>query len=202
MQLVTISDKYISYLKSFPELENVRENKHGDISRPYVALEIQINKMNYYIPLEHKQKIKLNKRFNTYFKLSEYDKNGKVTNRLGGCIISNMIPVPKSETEPIKIEDITDNKYKMLLYNQWKIIKKNKIELITKANKLYKEYTNYKNATKQEDIDKAIFYLKNGIVTDFKIAEAKCQKYILDKIKESKIEKITSSKTKQEEQER
>ncbi len=62
---------------------------------------------------------------------------------LGAIRFNNMIPCSENDVEEIRIKDIKDEKYKILLNKQYKII--NYIEkdrIIIKANKIYNKKIN------------------------------------------------------------
>lgn len=138
MKLYTVTDAYISYLKTIDA--KVPNNYSG--ARPYVGIIIEISGHKYLAPLtSYKSKQdKLNDNNPTIFKIHE---KGNPANKLGMIHLNNMIPVLDSE---IKLIDLPaqEEKYKKLLEFQIAYIKSEQDTLKKRAEKLH-ELVSIKN---------------------------------------------------------
>ncbi len=128
LKLYKIKDEYIEYLLEYDK--NVRHNKKE--SRPYIGIVLEINNRTYYAPLsspkEKHRKIKKNQK--DVYKIDDGE--------LGIINLNNMIPVSNDDLIEMNIETEKDEKYKNILTRQYNIIRKDKDEILKKANKLYK----------------------------------------------------------------
>ena len=125
-----ISEHYIRYLHSIDN--RVQWNK-GERS-PYVGIVLSIKGMNYYVPLESPKP--------GHAKL----KSGGAVLRLDGGNLglmgfNNMIPVLPECLKDFDIAGITDQKYKMLLYNQLDFCNENRDLIIRRAETTYRKET-------------------------------------------------------------
>lgn len=173
LNLYSISDKYIQYLRSFDS--RVYDNKEGrrTHTRKYLGVVFKIRNFNYYAPVSSPKNsdyydvewLKIKKSIIPIIRIIDKDKYGNY--KLYGTIrISNMIPVPMSEIRPYSIKQEKDKKYKDLILAEIEFIRKNSDMIVKNANVLYRQ--------KEEKRD--IKYLKNTV--DFKFLEEKCLEYI------------------------
>ena len=193
IQLYSISDRYIKFLRQDRRLSNALDNKENARShtRKYLGVVIYRNSRTYYIPFSSpKSSDYLTDESGNFILDSDGDKiirksvvpiirmvsNDSVTNKpeLKGTIrISNMIPVPTSELTPYDISSETDSSYKIVVMKEYGFIKAN-ISLINRnANNLYNEKVNENtifigNRKKPK-------YLNSTI--DFTYAELKCKEF-------------------------
>lgn len=111
MNFYYVKDSYIDYLRTFDE--KVPENKNE--SRPYIGIVLEIGDIKYYAPFTSpKPKHKKMRNGKDFRKIA----GGK----LGAINFNNMIPVVDSALIPIKMKEIQDTKYRLLLQNQYEAI--------------------------------------------------------------------------------
>lgn len=149
-----IEDKYVRFLRSGDR--KVQFNKNH--SRPYVGIVLQINDIDYYVPLESPKPNHTSiKSGGPVLKLDNGD--------LGIMGFNNMLPVPEEALIGFDINVIPNSKYKNLLRNQLRYCNKNKNLIIRRA------HTTYRKAT----FDKEPFYLK--ICCNYAHLESMSMKY-------------------------
>lgn len=167
LNLYSISDKYIKYLRKFEDKIYDNKEEIRVRTRKYLGIVLTINNCNYYIPISSPKKsdyIDYEKRIirkdtKTIIRIN----NG---NRLYGTLrISNMIPVPITELEPYMIETEQDRKYKEVILGELRYINNN-VEKITKNAKIV-----YNQRIKNENIG----YIKNTV--NFKLLEEKLEEW-------------------------
>ncbi len=167
LNLYSISDKYIKYLRKFEDKIYDNKEEIRVRTRKYLGIVLTINNCNYYIPMSSSKKsdyIDYEKRIirkdtKTIIRID----NG---NRLYGTLrISNMIPVPITELEPYMIETEQDRKYKEVILGELRYINNN-VEKITKNAKIV-----YNQRIKNENIG----YIKNTV--NFKLLEEKLEEW-------------------------
>lgn len=167
LNLYSISDKYIKYLKQFDE--RIYDNKE-DVriqTRKYIGIVLTVNDYNYYIPMsspkksdyiDYEKKI-IRKDTKTIIRIQD-------KNRLYGTLrISNMIPVPITELEPYIVANEIDLKYKDVILGELRYINNNTNKIIKNAKIVYNQ------KIKNEDIG----YIKNTV--DFKMLEEKLKEW-------------------------
>ena len=120
LNLYSVSDKYIKYLRQFDEKIYDNKEEIRTHERKYLGVVLTVNEFNYYIPMSSPKK-------SDYIDFHEkIIRNSTKTiirmnegNRLYGTLrISNMIPVPITELEPYIILDETDLKYKEVILGE------------------------------------------------------------------------------------
>ena len=167
LNLYSISDKYIKYLRKFEDKIYDNKEEIRVRTRKYLGIVLTINNCNNYIPMSSPKKsdyIDYEKRIirkdtKTIIRID----NG---NRLYGTLrISNMIPVPITELEPYMIETEQDRKYKEVILGELRYINNN-VEKITKNAKIV-----YNQRIKNENIG----YIKNTV--NFKLLEEKLEEW-------------------------
>ena len=139
MQFYTVSNDYISYLKTLDP--KVPDNYAG--SRPYVGIVLDIGGHKYLAPLTS-YKLKQDKLLPTNATIFKIHEKGKELNKLGMLHINNMIPVLASEIKPV-VFAAHPNHYQELLKKQIDFIKSNQDEIKKRALYLYKLVTVTKN---------------------------------------------------------
>ena len=167
LNLYSVSDKYIKYLRQFDE--RIYDNKE-DIrtqTRKYLGIVLTVNDFNYYIPMsspkksdyiDYEKKI-IRKDTKTIIRIYNSD-------RLYGTLrISNMIPVPITELEPYILSNEKDLKYKDVILGELKFINNNSDKIVKNAKIVYSQ--------KIKNID--IGYIKNTV--DFKLLEEKLRQW-------------------------
>lgn len=166
LKIVKVDTKYINYLRQFDP--RVCFNKELNNTRPYVGALYRLKDFTYFAPLTSSGKG--NKLLNnpkpesiTFYPIENC--------KYGGVNLNNMIPVIEGVFQEIEyLPNPNDTKaeklYKILIYNQRRILNKNEKHIREKANKLYslkttgRLYTNYDKVT-----------------CDFKLLEENCFLY-------------------------
>ena len=126
MRFYNIKDDYIAFLRQFDK--KIAENKQE--ARPYVGVVLEINNIYYYAPFtspkpKH-QKMKNGKDFR------------KINQGIYGAInFNNMIPVISEALIEIDINNLEDEKYKNLLFNQLNYIRADKKQIEKTASQLH-----------------------------------------------------------------
>jgi protein AbiQ len=153
LKLYIINDSYIEYLRQFDSkvIDN-KDNANRKFDRKYIGIVFEINNFKYFAPLSSFKPKHENMKENI-----DLIKIGK----MAVINLNNMIPIPKSQVTYCDIEAELDVKYKDLLRNEYAIISKKSIIIITRAKKLYSKVTEYNS-----------FLAKR--CCDFKLLENKC----------------------------
>ena len=126
MKLYRIENDYIDYLRSFDD--RVQENKY---IRPYVGVILQVNNCDYYVPLASPKK-----KHTTMKNTIDFRKIAG--GALGAINFNNMIPATNSVLTIIDIDNYPDVKYRRLMQNQVKCLKRDWNNIVKVANKLYR----------------------------------------------------------------
>ncbi len=147
MQLYTISDSYIHFLRQ--KIPKVYSNKvhHRNHTRKYLG-PISFNKSySYYIPLSSPKKsdyqyadgkMIVKKSIIPIVRMYERGSNGEKVLK-GTLRISDMIPVPITELIPYDANDESSPDYKNLIFSELRYIRKNQEMIIKKAHTLYQQ---------------------------------------------------------------
>ena len=157
-----VDEKYINYLKQFENKVFNNSTTNAQNTRKYIGILLNINNVSYLAHLSSFKK-KHRKRKNTIDMF--------IIEQIAALNLNNMIPVIAGVFSYVDFKTIKDQKYKCLLENEYKIIKKNQ-QIITKsANRLYKLKTkSYKKN------DASLEKLLNRC-NDFKLLEKEAIKY-------------------------
>lgn len=147
MQLYTVSDTYINYLRQkIPKVYSNKEN-HRNHTRKYLGPILLNEKYFYYIPLSSPKKSdyqyaggKMIVKKSIVPIIRMYERNSNKEKDLKGTLrISDMIPVPLRE---LKLYDINEEKsieYKDLIFSELRYIRKNQENIIKKAQTMYRQ---------------------------------------------------------------
>jgi len=133
IRLVNVDSRYIRYLYNHDNRVMFNKGQH----RPYIGIMFEVRGHKYYAPLTHPKPKFLNMRNAVDFMRID---GGK----LGAINFNNMIPIVDGVLEFIKVSEIEDEKYKLLLINQEDFFADNETEIINRATKLYKAYRSKK----------------------------------------------------------
>lgn len=145
MQLYSISDEYICFLrKKFPRVYSNKENTRVH-TRKYLGAVIEINQYKYYIPLsspkeKHDYIVVNGKRMirkDSLIVMRIVSGTGDKAELRGTLQIGTMIPVPEEALELYSVEDETDCTYKALVSEQIVYIRKKEKTIIKNAKLLY-----------------------------------------------------------------
>lgn len=164
LDLYTVDSKYLQYLRTFDKKVLIN---HG-IDRPYLGIILTFNASNqtikYFAPLSSPKKKHLSMK-NTidFIKIN----NGT----LGAINLNNMIPLINGTYSKIKINSLSDKKYKILLRKQYNWITTNQNSIITKAKDLH-------NKMIQDDSKLNTYEIQvKSRCCDFLLLEGICDKY-------------------------
>lgn len=173
LKLYSLSDRYCNYLRNFDN--KIYQNKETDRkhSRKYLGIVLNINNLNYYIPLSSPKKSdyndkkcsKIRKSTNTIIRIKSKDRTGNEILR-GTLRISNMIPIPMYEVEEYNKSNELDKKYLDVINDELKFISKNEKKIVKLAKLVYK----------QKIENRKISYLDSCV--DYKLLEKKCKEYM------------------------
>ena len=167
LNLYSISDKYIKYLRKFEDKIYDNKEEIRVRTRKYLGIVLTVNDFNYYIPMsspkksdyiDYEKKI-IRKDTKTIIRIYNSD-------RLYGTLrISNMIPVPITELEPYVISNERNKKYKEVILGELRYINNNSEKIMKNAEIVYKQ------KLKNEEIG----YIKNTV--NFKLLEEKLKEW-------------------------
>jgi protein AbiQ len=175
MKIYVLNTEFVDYLRKFDKNVMINEDEDGGI-RKYIGVIFNNGAFNYFVPLSSpkfdsdyiniKGKWVLRRSVVPIHRI--IIKQGDKENFLGKLKFSSMIPVPDDELNLLNINGLTDVKYKTMLFNQLRYIRKNYLNLKTNhAEVIYSQkINNYPN----------INYLNSTV--DFKLLEQKMVEYI------------------------
>lgn len=188
LKLFVANDDYVNYLQTFDK--NVKDNKKDGQPRPYVGIVIDINKLNYYIPLCSAKHPK-HDGMSDSLDFIRIDFNGKLVSILN---ISSMIPIPDSEINPMDL-NFRGESYKGLVSNEIRVIRKKKDIIIDNANKLYNKMTKFRTEPKNASLaDRCCNYSlleekMNEYIIEKEAMDAKCEAATSEEIQNQQLKK-------------
>lgn len=152
-----VSDAYIEYLRFFVD-SKVLFNKSENNARPYVGFVIEINDINYLVPLS--SKIRKSNEVTTVipntFTEAQKLKNAqdkKFSEQIATIKFNSMIPVFSDVIEIIDLDKLPKNRdgenYKNLLIKEMLFCSENRDKIIKKAQKTYSIYISKKHYMKE-----------------------------------------------------
>lgn len=178
LHIYYVKNEYIEFLRNFDK--KVTIIKDSEKQRPYIGIVFQIKEFKYFAPFsspEKDEKGDITENYKKYFSQSGNITYERIENLKYGIIrLNNMIPLPDSEIVCFDIDEIEDDKYKLILKDQFIYCDNNKDKILKKASKLYKMVTIYKNT---HFID---------ISCNFKLLESRMLEYIAIKEAAATIE--------------
>lgn len=167
LNLYSISDKYIKYLRQFDDKIYDNKEEIRNHERKYLGVVLTVNEFNYYIPMSSPKRsdyLDFDKKIirndtKTIIRIHE-------RSRLYGTLrISNMIPVPITELEPYITSDEDDLKYKEVILVELRYINNNSSKIVKYAKIVYNQ--------KIKNMD--IGYINNTV--NFKLLEEKLKEW-------------------------
>ena len=185
LKFYTINKDYINFLRSYPKLSNVFDNKENtsNFYRKYLGVVLSINEYKYYVPLASPKNSDyivtdngktIRKSIIPIIRIAVENTQG--TLELKGTLkLSNMIPVPDNMLAYYDFSTETDTNYKILMEKEYDFIKKNKKLILKNASILYKQKT--KGNELYSSNNNIPGYLKT--VVDFKYAEDVFDKFLI-----------------------
>lgn len=184
MKICIVNTTYVDYLRDAADAK-VLKNEEDNRTRKYVGVVLTIGGFNYFVPLSspkptdyiYKDGIRtIRKSVVPIHRIVV--KCGNNLDFFGKLKFSSMIPVPDNEYSLLDVDSIEDKKYKSIIENQIRYIRKNSNILQKKhAEVIYKQKTN--------NISNAP-YLNDTV--DFKLLELKCKEYEMQKRIESEYQ--------------
>lgn len=163
MKFYKIDNNYIEYLRKYDN--RIYDNKNE--KRPYIGIIILGNgNSKYFIPITSPKEKHENMKESIDFKKIENKKG-----ILGVLNINYMIPVPSKAVLSFSFENEVDYKYRMLLYNEYHVIKSRRHEIIKNAIEIYKIANEPENS-----LNKYQKKVKNRSL-NFRDLENLCEKY-------------------------
>ena len=159
LKLYKIQLDYIKYLHQFDNKVqyNIDEDKKYNNRRPYLGIVLNVNKLNYFVPLEHPRTNHHNIKDNIFIYKIHKGKYGM----LG---INNMIPVPQKQLIDFDINK-ENEQYREILINQYRFCNKHMKDILLKVKLTYQKRVQEKNK----------FFI--NVCCNFKLLEQKCLEY-------------------------
>ena len=185
LKFYTINKDYINFLRSYPKLSNVFDNKENtsNFYRKYLGVVLSINEYKYYVPLASPKNSDyivtdngktIKKSIIPIIRIAVENAQG-ILELKGTLKLSNMIPVPDNMLAYYDFSTETDTNYKILMEKEYDFIKKNKKLILKNASILYKQKT--KENELYSSNNNIPGYLKT--VVDFKYAEDVFDKFLI-----------------------
>lgn len=184
IKIYSVSDNYISYLRSDAKLENVFDNKVETRlhTRKYLGVVFSHGSFNYFIPFSSPKNSDyitlddgskaIRKSIIPIVRMTTNDTVSGKTELKGTLKLSNMIPVPASELTPYDISQETDTSYRQIVQKEWDFIRSNMPMIVKNAQVIYNQKTKCDALFKGK---KAPGYLADTV--DFQYAEEKCKEF-------------------------
>lgn len=159
LNLYEIDDDYIEYLRGFDS--KVLSSKQGNRkeTRKYIGVLLHNKNYKYFIPLSSYKP-------ETYDSMNESISFKKIK-KMAVLRINNMIPVIDSVIHRVNFNSVADEKYRYLLYSEYRVLKPREREIRVDARIVYFYRLNDKNKGKS---------LYN-MCCDFKLLESKADEY-------------------------
>ena len=184
-----VSTAYIDYLRSFPKLERVFDNKErkGVSSvRKYIGIVLSISGYHYYAPISSPKpsdyamegpKRVIRKSIVPIIRMVSLGKD-KAPELEGTIKLSSMIPVPPPMLSYYDFKQESDTNYKIWIEKEWEFVRRNEKMITRCANVLYRQKT--QEATLYGSGGKKPGYLDSAI--DFRYAEEVHDKYVRERL--------------------
>ena len=160
IRLYEIDDEYVEYLRKFDKKVLSPKTEDRKQTRKYIGVILNTQSFNYFIPLSSYKP-------ETYDSMYESISLKKIED-MAVLRVNNMIPVVDNVVHEIKFSLVTDEQYRTLLQNEYRIIKAREREIRTDARIVYFYRLNIKNK------NKGLY----KICCDFKLLENAAQKWV------------------------
>lgn len=182
--IYSVSDRYISFLRSDSRLRNVFDNKEGlrSHTRKYLGIVFMQDGFHYYIPFSSPKNSdyiirqdgtrEIRKSIVPIVRMTTADTISGTLELMGTLKLSNMIPVPPSELTQYRISDEVDLHYKQVVLKEYSFITANLSMILRNASVIYRQKTNASRLFADKEAPK---YIENTV--DFRYAESKCKEY-------------------------
>ncbi len=184
IKIYSVSDSYISYLRSDVKLGNVFDNKADTRlhTRKYLGAVFSHGSFNYFIPFSSPKDSDyitlsdgskaIRKSIIPIIRMTTKDTVSGTIELKGTLKLSNMIPVPASELTPYDISQETDTNYQQVVQKEWDFIRSNMTMIVKNAHVIYNQKTKCDTLFKGKKIPG---YLAGTV--DFQYAEEKCKEF-------------------------
>lgn len=162
ISLYEIDDNYIEYLRKFDKKVLSPKVEDRKFTRKYVGILLHNKEYKYFIPLSsYKAEV-----YDSMYESPSLKKIGD----MAVLRINNMIPVIDSVIHRINFRDEKDSQYRLLLQNEYRIIKSREREIRTDSRIVY--YYRLNDRNKEKGLYK--------ICCDFRLLEEKSKEYNID----------------------
>ena len=184
IKIYSVSDSYISYLRSDTRLRTVFDNKVNKRihTRKYLGIVFSHGEFNYFIPFSSPKSSDymvlddgskaIRKSIIPIIRMTTKDTASGEIELKGTLKLSNMIPVPEGELTPYNISQETDANYRQVVQKEWDFIRSNMSMIVKNARVIYNQKTKCEILYAGK---KAPGYLADTI--DFRYAEEKCKAF-------------------------
>lgn len=184
IRIYSVSDRYISYLRSDERLKNVFENKTDSRihTRKYLGAVFSKGEFRYFIPFSSPKKTDyiisgdgsrtIRKSIVPIIRMTTKDTVTGEIELKGTLKLSNMIPVPFSELTPYDTSQEQDVNYRLIVQKEWDFIRSHSSLIYKNAQIIYNQKTKCDALFVNRPIPG---YLKNTV--DFHYAEEKCRDF-------------------------
>lgn len=182
--IYSVSDRYITYLRSDERLKNVLENEEETRThtRKYLGVVLKNDNFNYFIPFSSPKRKdyieapdgtkQVRQSIIPIIRMTSQDSITGEVELKGTLKLNNMIPVPDSELMSYDVSQETDIGYRQVVNKEWEFIRRHLNIIRKNARVLYNQKT-------KSDIlfaeKKKPGYLDNTV--DFQYAESKCREF-------------------------
>ena len=188
IKIYSLSDSYISYLRSDARLRNVFDNKSNARpnarrhARKYLGAVFSHRNFNYFIPfsspkdsdyiaLADGSKV-IRKSIIPIIRMTTKDTASGAIELKRTLKLNNMIPVPASELTPYDISQETDTSYQQVIQKEWDFIRSHMTMIVKNAKVIYNQKTKCDTLFKGKKVPG---YLAGTV--DFQYAEEKCKAF-------------------------
>lgn len=158
ISLYEIDDDYIDYLREYDSMVLSSKTDNRKYTRKYVGILLHNRAFQYFVPLSSYKAI-----YDSMYESISFKKIGD----MAVLRINNMIPVDNSVIHRICFNEETDEKYRILLQNEYRILKRREREIRKDARIVYHYRLNKNNK------DKKLY----KICCDFQLLEDKLIQY-------------------------
>lgn len=184
IKIYSVSDRYISYLRSDERLKNVFDNKTASRkhTRKYLGIAFSYGEFNYFIPFSSPKMTDyitrddgskmIRKSIVPIIRMTTRDTVTGEIELKGTLKLNNMIPVPPDELTPYDISREQDADYRLIVQKEWDFIRSNISRILKNARVIYNQKTKCGTLFAEKQMPG---YLKDTV--DFQYAEKKCREF-------------------------
>ncbi|MDO4395806.1 MAG: type III toxin-antitoxin system ToxN/AbiQ family toxin [Clostridia bacterium] len=133
MDFYYVDQEYMEFLQNFEKVKRgftkVPNTQYAEHSKFVLGVVLKIEDFNYYVPVSSFDK---KQEANILIRIT-----GDIVEVKGSLRFNYMFPVPDEFLEKVVINDIEDDKYRALLYKEYRFCKESAEKIQKKANKIY-----------------------------------------------------------------